>query len=776
MNRAKINFRIKPVLPFLAVWLVFSGCQDEMYQDKYERPAWLAGKVYTQVKAQPELSTFTECIELTGYDTIIDVSGSYTVFGPSDDAFDKWLSENQYNSVEDVPIDYLEKLVSYHLVQNPWSKIQLRTVDVYGWIDTLDESNNKPRGFKRETFLKNKERFYPIKKVDEMQFIIVDEQESEFQRKVITDSRKFAPFFYKEYFNIYDLNSSDYEFYFDRPFDGGGDLYFVNAKIVSDEIKAENGFVYIIDEVVDPLQNAYQILENEDDNFEYSEFLELLNLFPDFEYNDEKTKEQPGANLGLVVDSLFDLTYPEITFNISNEKTEPPSGTFGLPENVSIRYHHGMLAPTNEAFNQLINDYINAPGGWGTLERSPLNIKRIIANAHMSVNPVYPSDLERGFYNGENDLIQVNIEDVVQKEYGSNCTFIGLGNPIVPNAFSSVTGPVYLQSGFSRCMYAIEQSGLLPALKRNNKTYVLFVESDFNVREDSSLLYNEIKEEFSLHRMEEMGAAERYRLNKNDLRTLLLNHVATELPRGIAKKEFVPNLAGNYIIYNNETGEVSGTDYTTFGYLGTERQPNYPRKISQGAINGETYEIDNWFSFRATDLYTTIQSYYPSFYNLMKRAGLVLEREYRFNFISNNDFYTVFIPSNEALTAANVSALTNSELKQLILNHFIQGHIMFTDGNKDPGYYETMRLKPSNNEFSSDFIKIYIEPGPDVITFKANDGSDFTVINESELTNRLTGIVQETDDNSTPVYPSIFNNAVIHEIDRVLLIDDLDTD
>jgi hypothetical protein len=46
---------------------------------------------------------------------------------------------------------------------------------------------------------------------------------------------------------------------------------------------------------------------------------------------------------------------------------------------------------------------------------------------------------------------------------------------------------------------------------------------------------------------------------------LLLNHVATEQPKGIAKKEFIPNLAGNYIVVNNETGEIKGTGSTTDG-------------------------------------------------------------------------------------------------------------------------------------------------------------------------------------------------------------------
>ena len=238
--------RNKPLLwPALFILLLL-GCRDEM-PGKYERPDWLAGKVYTQILDQPDLSTFAKCIELTGYDKIIDVSGSYTVFAPSNDAFNAWFASNgNYNSVEDVPVTELTKLVKYLIVQNPWSKIQLRTLDVNGWIDTLDLNNNLPKGFKRETLLLDKNQKYGIKGIEEgreTRMIIVDTLNSNWHRKTVTDSRKFVPVFFQEYFDIYDLQKSDYQFYFDRSFDSPADIYYAGAKIISDEIFAENGFV-----------------------------------------------------------------------------------------------------------------------------------------------------------------------------------------------------------------------------------------------------------------------------------------------------------------------------------------------------------------------------------------------------------------------------------------------------------------------------------------------------------------------------------------------------
>ncbi len=149
---------------FLAFLLfVFSSCRDDSYIDKYARPEWLSGKVYTQLKGQPDLATFAKCLELTGYDDILDVSGTYTVFAPTDEAFNLFFQQNSsYKKVEDIPLDILNDLVKYHIVQNPWSKNQLRSLDVYGWIDPKDLTNSEPKGYKRETLLLDKDPRYGI--------------------------------------------------------------------------------------------------------------------------------------------------------------------------------------------------------------------------------------------------------------------------------------------------------------------------------------------------------------------------------------------------------------------------------------------------------------------------------------------------------------------------------------------------------------------------------------------------------------------------------------
>jgi uncharacterized surface protein with fasciclin (FAS1) repeats len=765
--------KTKPLLLFAMFLILLYGCTQE--PDIYKRPDWLAGKVYTQILAQPELSTFASAIELTGYDEILDVSGSYTVFSPSNEAFQLYFANNsKYKSIQDIPIPELTEIVKYHIVQNPWSKDQLRTLDIYGWIDTLDLNNNKPKGFKRETLLLDPNRKYGISTSgsgNTSKFIIVDTLQTNRYRRVITDARKFVPVFYQEYFNIYDLDKGDYEFYFDRPFDSPNDMYYAGAKMIGDEISAENGFVYVIDRVVEPLKNASQMIEDVSRSNQYTDFLNVLNLFPRFEYNRERTFAQPGADQGLAVDSLFNLTFPLLAFNFNSERTIPPRGTFGLPPNVTIRYHHGLMAPTNAAFQSFIDEYIKIQGGWGTFEGAPDNIKKIIANTYMSINSIYPSDFQDGFYNGELDIVKLNEDDIIEKKFGSNSTFIGLKKAVVPRAFKSVTGPVYLQRGYNKVMNAVETSGLLSALKRQNEDYMFFIENDANTSQDSSLTYNPTTGRFSAFSIFPGGFQE-YVLTLNDLRTLLLNHVAIDKAKGNARKEFIPNLAGNMIIVNNVTGEVSGTAPTTVGYRGSVVEPEFPVELNYASDNGITYDIQNWFSFASPSMFNKISTDFPRFHGLLRKAGLTIDKEFRYTFVTDNDFYTVFVPNNAALDEAGVDAMPVNELRNLLLFHFVQGEMIFTDGKRQKGYYETARIDEKSTQYTTIFTSIYIRPGLDLIEIPKKDGSNYVAVEEADnTTNILTGVTRGT---GQEVFPILYNNGVIHAIDKVLKVEELD--
>lgn len=68
------------------------------------------------ISGEPELSTFLTALERTSLTTMLDSTGTFTVFAPTNTAFANFLNTNGYAKVEDVPVSALKQLLLYHMV------------------------------------------------------------------------------------------------------------------------------------------------------------------------------------------------------------------------------------------------------------------------------------------------------------------------------------------------------------------------------------------------------------------------------------------------------------------------------------------------------------------------------------------------------------------------------------------------------------------------------------------------------------------------------------
>ena len=136
-------------------------------------------------------------------------------------------------------------------------------------------------------------------------------------------------------------------------------------------------------------------------------------------------------------------------------------------------------------------------------------------------------------------------------------------------------------------------------------------------------------------------------------------------------------------------------------------------------------------------MYLKIQANYPVFYDLLRQAGLA--NTYEITFLSDNEDYTVFIPSDSALIASQVDTLDQGVLQDLLKFHFIQGNLIFTDGIQPTGYYETARVDEKSTTYTTIFSKMYIDPGYDLITIGDAQGGIYTGVEESANSNIMTG-------------------------------------
>ena len=113
------------LLPILIAVLLF-GCKKGY--DKYwskENPK--TGFIYDKVKNDPNFTTFAAGLERADLVKYVNVSGLYTVFAPTNDAFQKYFQKMGYSSINDVPMNTLFSMLSYHIANNMWYYYDFRT-------------------------------------------------------------------------------------------------------------------------------------------------------------------------------------------------------------------------------------------------------------------------------------------------------------------------------------------------------------------------------------------------------------------------------------------------------------------------------------------------------------------------------------------------------------------------------------------------------------------------------------------------------------------------
>ena len=112
------------IIPLLLVCFTI-GCKKG-FKDYYGDKNPKGGYLYEKIRSDPNFSIFTKGLERADLVQFISEGGLYTVFAPTDDAFSKFLSANGYASVDDVPVDRLFRILSFHIVNNMWYYYDLR--------------------------------------------------------------------------------------------------------------------------------------------------------------------------------------------------------------------------------------------------------------------------------------------------------------------------------------------------------------------------------------------------------------------------------------------------------------------------------------------------------------------------------------------------------------------------------------------------------------------------------------------------------------------------
>ena len=96
------------------------------FKDYYADKSPKGGYLFEKIKSNSNFSIFAQGLERANLVQYLGQGGLYTVFAPTDDAFSRFLSLGGYSSINDVPVDQLFRILSFHIVNNMWYYYDLK--------------------------------------------------------------------------------------------------------------------------------------------------------------------------------------------------------------------------------------------------------------------------------------------------------------------------------------------------------------------------------------------------------------------------------------------------------------------------------------------------------------------------------------------------------------------------------------------------------------------------------------------------------------------------
>ncbi|GAB3650643.1 fasciclin domain-containing protein [Echinicola sediminis] len=705
------------------------------WEEHYERPEWLKGNAWELLENRGEFSIFLEAVERAGYRSLVEGKGIITVLAPSDEAFEIYLSEKGLSSVEELSTAEIKKLVGYHLVYYAFGRERF--------------ANYRPEGQAVEkpalAGLYYKHRTKSRDTVSVELDIVTGKERTIFHKE------RFVPVFSHYLFTSKDIDATaNYEYFYpESRWTGAGGFNISNASVKEYALPTDNGYVYLVDRVIAPLETVYEELKDESN---YSDFIGIYDRFTTYWYDDETSKQYADAG-----DSLYIKTHaglPEIASEWSY------NGGGGLVDYANLAAlsanAYNVFAPNNQALQNFFNEFW-APY-YSSLEEVPfLPLQVLLYNHVYSGSIVFPSEVERGDIKSTfGNVIQFDpMQDVVDKGIGVNGVYYGLNEVIVPSLFQGVTGPMLQNPKYNMFLHMVYRSGILQALMGDALKFTLFVPSDEVILNTlyggSEIFWNEGNPLRFGDEAVEVENAEGIRvpMSTGAMKAFVQNHIITDEITEIAGTKVFRTRNPFSYLYITDEGVASSNTYNLSEFTSATN-------VDGDWTNGKVYDVERSLireegSFKyivasASSGTSTVQEF-SEFSKLLSQAGLVdPNKEFEFLF---GDNYMLFAPTNEAILKAKEEGKIPSDRDEL--ERYLR--------------YYFVPISPNS-------INDYAFPGMGV------SGEFLTAQEKGDAYGQLTladkgssiQLKSETGETAdvVSVFPKIYVDGAIYQIDKVL--------
>jgi uncharacterized surface protein with fasciclin (FAS1) repeats len=739
-------------------WL-FSSCENML--DHYEIPDWLKGSAYEVLESEGNYSIFLEGVERSGYKDIVDGKSILTVMAPNDSAFTIYLQKKGYSSISEMSDTELKKLIGFHLVYYAFNWDKLVNFRPYEGDGATEEEKSVLAGYYYKFRTKSSDaisREYNSALLDTVSVYHLE---------------RFLPIFSYEMFLTKGIDAqTNYEYFYPNSTWTGGTSGFnvSNASVQNtDDVVSDNGYVYFLNQVLDPLETIYTELKNR-----YSDYSLYFDLY--------------DSNTSYVLDADLTTNFGNGTDLYLHDHTNLPSIAYEWPvsDYTQIAFlsyaGYNVFAPSNTALNNFFNDFWQVGGYTSLSDLDPLVLQYFLWQSFTNTyDPVFPEEITNGTVETTlGTLINIDPSDVTLRKVCANGMLYGMEEMAVPAIFSSVAGPAFKFKSFLDYLYVLDGSDLLLALASKESNFVTLMPDTVQfTKENMRLATLTTGNELQVYSDD---AGTYVAMSSSDMTEMVNLHVcngATELASS-GTQVLETNQAFNYwfvqdgkittnALFNQYLEPAfTGDPFVTFTEI---------KNGSESWDNGKSYSYsyDGLFKADASDgleyaiaICADKTVPYYLFSQLLAKAGLISEGTLT-NLMDGTRFIT-FIPTNAAITA-KLTSIPGCSGMSIAANGSISGTPSSTNKIKLAGWLRSLFITSDLNTFTS-----YPYPGAGVEGTFDTYGSYKLILNDNgksqPLSVLLKGGTVTTPVNVVSTYyylPFAFADGCFHFIEDVLL-------
>lgn len=790
--RLSYNNSLLKILVFIIGILWLSSCEDEYYYDD-EEPEWLGSSIYDYLNDNGNYTNFVKLIEDAGYKTVLEGTGSKTVFVANDTAFERFFSNNDWGvtTYDELSLSQKKNLLKFSMINNPFlietlanyydgsgliTGTALRRNTSTSVIDDIpwEQGSELPEKSWWDRFRSS--GLYMVK--DETNWPIVHFLESSLDNANISNT---------DFELITGVERST------------NDAHIFDIKVIKRDITCKNGYIHILEDVLVPRVNMAEYL-NQNSNTQI--FSGLLERFCAPYYNEEVTVNYNNRNKANPIDSIFEKIY----FSEYEGKMEYPNGK-NINEDLLLPFNPGMneyvtdgsslqadmaaiLVPTDDA----MNEYFNSGSGtilkdkYGTWDKVEDKIAVLLVKRHLRES--FLESVPARFTlmtDSENSDIPATKSDIVNTYVGLNGVIYETSKVYPPSDYISVYGPVLFSDKTRVFNWVIVQNEFRLYLNSLVSTYSLFAPTDefFKDYIDPVAYAKDIK------------AAMKYWYNDktNSVVATVYSYDANTGAIGdsinyFANESFIANrlldlLDAHIVIGDVESGdeyyftkngnglkiEGAGTGLTVQGGFDIEQGTtiNVVSGSAYSQENGNTYFIDKPIqtplrsvykilseTTEFSDFYTLIDGFSGTDNQIFVKESNFYGLDYNIEFF-NTFNYTVYVPTNEAIKQAITDGVIHDwtyidaiadetekqaeidKLERFVRYHF-QDNSVFIGGEPVDVLYQTATIKENDstsyfNTYKNKYYRLGIVSTSSSIDLTTETGGTASVITSNGLYN-----------------------------------------